>query len=518
MTSGLPTRPSDFAELAQFQVHPASVRLLSQSFCEKRHVVVLGVVADDGAPVTVGMLHPGDQQLRELVEQVLARQVRGVRLNDFEIQKAIAIGFGKLSPGEKQSERTLLTPVTDFSFAPKQNVPEIVAALLGHAVAVGASDIHVECYEGDVDVRLRIDGELHQLGTPISLANIDEVTARLKILADLNIAERREAQDGRIMASYAAPDGARPIDFRTSIVPGPFGEDTVMRILDSKPLTGLDQLGFPVDTLAQFRALTQNPEGLVFVTGPTGSGKTTTLYSALAEINTPANKLLTVEDPIEYHFAKANQKQVSAKMGFADYARAFMRQDPDIMLIGEIRDEETASIAVRAAQTGHLVLTTLHTNGSVGTVPRMGVLGIDPGLLADTMLGALSQRLVRRVCAQCAEPASPSAFESEIMAKLGETIALVRGRGCDHCRGTGYRGRLGLYELFVVNDVTADAISRGATALELRRQARASGMRSLFDDGLDKIRAGLTTFDEVRLRVPHKMIIETTEGAIAETA
>ncbi|MBL8740708.1 MAG: type II/IV secretion system protein, partial [Myxococcales bacterium] len=479
MTSGLPTRPSDFAELAQFQVHPASVRLLSQSFCQKRHVVVLGVVSETDTHATVGMLHPGDHALRELVEQVLGRQVRGVRLNDFEIQKAIAIGFGKNPDGGKGGEREPIVPVGDLSFAPNQSAPDIVNALLGHAVLVGASDIHVECYEGDVDVRLRIDGELHQLGTPISRANIDEITARLKILADLNIAERREAQDGRIMASYAAPDGTRPIDFRTSIVPGPFGEDTVMRILDSKPLTGLDKLGFAPDTLAELRALTQNPEGLIFVTGPTGSGKTTTLYSALAEINTPSNKLLTVEDPIEYHFPKANQKQVSAKMGFADYARAFMRQDPDIMLIGEIRDEETASIAVRAAQTGHLVLTTLHTNSSIGTVPRMTVLGIDQGLIADTMLGSLSQRLVRRVCSACTEPKAASPFELDIMEKLGRELALVHGRGCDACRGTGYRGRVGLYELFVVDDVIADAISRGATALELRRAARAKGMRSL---------------------------------------
>jgi general secretion pathway protein E len=297
---------------------------------------VLGSVdPNQPGPVSVGMLHPEDSQLVSVVEQALGRRVRAVRLNEFEINRALDIGFGRVLAEEVHGERTPLRAVSKISFTAGQPVPSIVDQILGHAVAAGASDIHIECYEGDVDVRLRVDGVLHQLGTPVSLENIDEVTARLKILAGLDIAERRVSQDGRIMATFEDESAKkRRIDFRVSVLPGPFGEDTVMRILDNKPLVGLESLGFTGDTLEQFRALVQNPEGLVFVTGPTGSGKTTTLYAALQEINTGANKVLTVEDPIEYQLGKANQKQVGPKMSFADYARSFMRQDPDIMLIG----------------------------------------------------------------------------------------------------------------------------------------------------------------------------------------
>ena len=504
---------TEFAELAQFTIDPASVRLLSPTFCRKRHVVVLGSVDPNRyETTTVGMLHTDDTHLVAVLQQSLGRPIRPVALNDFEITKALDIGFGQAQLDEPDGERMALRLIERLSLAPGRRAPELVAELLGHAIAAGASDVHIECYEGDVDVRLRIDGVLHQIGTAISVANIDEVIARLKVVSDLDIAERRASQDGRVLATYADKDGARPIDFRLSVLPGPFGEDAVLRILDSKPLIGLEHLGFAGDTLARFRELIRNPEGFVLVTGPTGSGKTTTLYSALKEINTDANKVLTVEDPIEYHFGKVNQKQVGPKMGFADYARAFMRQDPDILLIGEIRDRETADIAVRAAQTGHLVLSTLHTNGSVGTVPRLGVLGVDAGLVADTMLGAVSQRLVRRVCPDCKEPAEPDALATDLFERLGEAIPLVRGRGCVNCRGTGYRGRVGLYELFVVDEATADLISRRTPAFEIRRYARERGMRSLFDDALVKVRAGLTTLDEVRARVPHRMIIEALEG------
>ncbi len=509
---------SDFAELAQFTVDPRSVRLLPPAFCSKRLVVVLGKVdpASD-AKVTVGMLEPRDRELVSLVQQALSRHVVPVRLNEYEIRRALDIGFSRQLATEVHGERIPLHAVDRIAFTPGREVPAIVSDLLGHAVHAGASDIHIECYEGDVDVRLRIDGVLHQLGTAVSIENIDEVTARLKILAELDIAERRMAQDGRIMAVFDdGRGGKRRVDFRVSVVPGPFGEDTVLRILDGKPLVGLADLGFEADTLERFQFLVRNPEGLVFVTGPTGSGKTTTLYSALAEINSESNKVLTVEDPIEYHFPKANQKQVGTKMSFADYARSFMRQDPDIMLIGEIRDEETADIAVRAAQTGHLVLSTLHTNGSVGTIARLGVLGVHPGLVADTMLGALSQRLVRRVCRACAEPDVPSDFARWMFEKLGEEIPLIRGRGCPSCLNTGFKGRVGIYELFVVDEPAADLVARSAPAFEIRRFARSRGMRSLFEDGIRKIKLGLTTLDEVRSRVPHRMVTEALEGVSGE--
>ncbi|MBK8943526.1 MAG: type II/IV secretion system protein [Polyangiaceae bacterium] len=511
--------PHGFAELSQFQIDPSSVRLLNAAFCRRRHVVVLGVVDPrTSGPVTVGMLHPEDVELVVMVQRVLARPVRPVRLNDFEIDKALDVGFGEAEAeqGGKGHERLPIRSGATLTFKPDAPVPSLVSELLGHAVAVGASDLHIECYEEDVDVRLRKDGELVQIGTSVSRGNVEEVVARLKVLAEMNLAERREAQDGRIMTTYEDGTGSRPIDFRVSVVPGPFGEDAVLRVLDSRPLVGLDRLGFPADVLARFRTLARSPEGILFVTGPTGSGKTTTLYSTLAEITDASSKILTVEDPIELQFAKVNQKQVGPKMGFADYARAFMRQDPDILLIGEIRDEETADIAIRAAQTGHLVLTTLHTNGSVGTVSRLRVLGIDPGLVADTMLGALSQRLIRRVCAACVEPRDATEGERALLDHLKVTVQLVRGRGCEACGQTGYRGRVGLYELFHVDTETADRITREVSSLELRRFARSRGMRTLFDDALEKLEAGVTTLEEIRARLPHRILLEAIEDASGE--
>ena len=267
---------------------------------------------------------------------------------------------------------------------------------------IGASDIHFESYEDDIDVRVRVDGILHHLNTALSRENIAPLVSRLKILAGLDIAERRVAQDGRVNAVLEEGAKKRNIDFRVSIVPGPFGEDAVLRILDSaKPLLGLDDLGFAREELARLESLITNPEGMLLVTGPTGSGKTTTLYAAINQINTINNKILTVEDPIEYLFPKVNQKQVSDQMGFAAYARSFMRQNPDIILIGEIRDEETAQAALRAAQTGHLVLSTLHTGDAVRTVSRLRTLGLD-----STSLQARSSGRSRSACsAASARPA-----------------------------------------------------------------------------------------------------------------
>ncbi|RPH53326.1 type II/IV secretion system protein, partial [bacterium] len=249
-----------------------------------------------------------------------------------------------------------------------------------------------------------------------------------------------------------------------------------------------------------------NPEGLVLVTGPTGSGKTTTLYAAIHRINSPDNKILTVEDPIEYHFPKTNQKQVSQQMGFADYARAFMRQNPDVILIGEIRDEDTASAALRAAQTGHLVLATLHTNDAVRTISRLHTLGVDLGLIAGSMLGALSQRLVRRLCPECRREAAPTHPESHRL-RLGASDArFFAPGGCDACGGKGYKGRLGLYELFVLDGELADLVTEGAPIHRVRAAAMDKGMKSLLDDGLEKARAGITSLEEILRAVPYRIL------------
>ena len=250
---------------------------------------------------------------------------------------------------------------------------------------------------------------------------------------------------------------------------------------------------------------------MVLVSGPTGSGKTTTLYSALAAINKEHNKVLTAEDPIEYAFPKTNQKQVTSTMSFADYARAFLRQDPDIMLIGEIRDEETAHTTMKAVQSGHLVLSTVHTGDASGVIGRLNVFGIDPNLIADNLLGSLSQRLVRRLCTKCGEVVEPDAFAKRVFTAIDREFPVSRASGCEACRQTGYKGRTGVFELMVVDDTIRDLINRQAPTLQIRRQARERGMRTLFEDALDKVQAGVTSFEEVRRVVPYRAIREVLD-------
>jgi general secretion pathway protein E/type IV pilus assembly protein PilB len=499
---------ADFTELDHFTVDPRSVRLLDEELCRDGQVVILGVVEPGGEePVTLGMLEPRRRSLVRQVAARLGREVRPVRLNAFEIRRALDRAWGH---GDPAAERAVveLAPVGEISFRDGLGAPEMVDQVLARAVELGASDVHVESYHHDVDVRFRVDGVLRQVATPLSRDNVAAVIARLKILADLDIAERRMAQDGRIQATWRDGAGERPIDFRLSVVPGPAGEDAVLRILDrATAVLGLEQLGFAGDHLATFERLITNPEGLVLVTGPTGSGKTTTLYAAIARVNTAENKILTAENPIEYRFPKTNQKQVSEQMGFAEYARAFLRQNPDVILIGEVRDEETADAAVRAAQTGHLVLSTLHTGDAVRTISRLRTLGVEPGMIAGCLLGAVSQRLVRRVCKHCREEAPPTPDEARRLG-LAADDTFARGRGCPECGGRGTRGRTGIYELFVVDSEFADAIGDGVPVHDLRQRAVERGMRTLLDDALAKARAGTIPLAEVLRAVPYRMIEE----------
>lgn len=497
---------AEFVELSQFQIEGRSVRLLKYEYCLENEVVVLGVVDPRGKdPVTVGMLDPSRASLVAELRAALGRPVRPVQLNAWEIRRALDEGYR--IAGRADGGALLLRPVRDFSFESGAQVPELLDEILGRAVQLRASDVHIETYERDVDVRFRVDGLLQQVATPLSRANIQAVITRLKVLADLDIAERRRAQDGRIQAVYREGREERGVDFRLSIVPGPFGEDAVLRLLDSTaPLLGLERLGLGEEALATFERLITNPEGLVLVTGPTGSGKTTTLYAAIHRINSPDNKILTVEDPIEYHFPKTNQKQVSQQMGFADYARAFMRQNPDVILIGEIRDEDTASAALRAAQTGHLVLATLHTNDAVRTISRLHTLGVDLGLIAGSMLGAISQRLVRRLCPECRREAAPTYPESHRLRLGASDVRFFAPGGCDACGGKGYKGRLGLYELFVLDGEMADLVTEGAPIHRLRAAAMDKGMKSLLDDGLEKARAGITSLEEILRAVPYRIL------------
>jgi type II secretory ATPase GspE/PulE/Tfp pilus assembly ATPase PilB-like protein len=501
--------PSGFVELAQLEVDPHSVRLLDREVCLAKRVVVLGKVDPRGSePVRIGMLPPVRRALLREIGGLLGRPVRPVPLNDWEIRRAIDLGWGAAGPGVDAGS-LLLRPVPAFTFAAGAPVPELLDEILGRAVELGASDVHIETYDQDVDVRFRIDGTLRQVATALARDNVQAVIARLKVLGGLDIAERRRAQDGRIQAVYRGGDGTRKpraVDFRLSVVPGPFGEDAVLRILDSAAPLSLDRLGLDDGMRSTLERLIASPEGMLLVTGPTGSGKTTTLYAAIHHINTPENKILTAEDPIEYYFPKTNQKQVSDQMSFADYARAFLRQNPDVILIGEVRDEETADAAVRAAQTGHLVLSTLHTGDAVLTVARLRTLGIDPAVIAGCLLGSLSQRLLRRLCEHCRAEAAPEGNETRRLGLNPGDRGFFRPVGCEACAGTGFRGRLGIYELFVPDEDLADQIARGEPANRLRTAARDRGMRTLLDDALAKARAGLVPLAEILRAVPYRIL------------
>ena len=378
-------------------------------------------------------------------------------------------------------------------------VIRFVNLLIREAHEADASDIHLEATRDGLRVRLRIDGVLSELPSPPRGLQA-AVVSRIKLLAELDIAERRAPQDGRIRARFES----RELDLRVSTVPTLFGESVVLRLLDrgGRPVS-LDELGMAPDTLIAFQRLATRSQGIILDTGPTGSGKTTTLYSALGLRDPAAEKVITVEDPVEYHLPGVTQVPVHSKAGvtFAAALRSILRQDPDVVMVGEMRDTETAGIAVQAAMTGHLVFSTVHTNDAVSALPRLIDLRVEPYLIAATVEGVLAQRLVRRVCAECRERYHP---DPQMVALLtGGPVGaatLERGRGCAACRGTGFKGRIGIYELLPMSDAIRDELMKGAGVTALRRLAKEEGMTTLRADGWLKVQAGLTTVEEV-LRV-----------------
>lgn len=370
--------------------------------------------------------------------------------------------------------------------------------LILSAIQDGASDIHIEPDDGQLRIRYRVDGRLvEKLTPPVSMHA--SLVSRIKIMASLDISERRLPQDGAIHIKIKG----RPVDLRVSTLPNKFGEKVVMRIIDtSNVLVSLDKLGFAPETLEAFQRQIHQPHGLLLVTGPTGSGKSTTLYSSLAAINSAEVNICTVEDPIEFNLVGVNQFQVHEKIGFtfAHTLRSLLRQDPDVIMIGEIRDNETARIAVQAALTGHMVFSTLHTNDAPSAVTRLHNLGLEPYLISASLEGALAQRLVRRICPECRQAVEPSERVLRLAERLGGPLSTVyAGSGCSRCRNTGFSGRTGLYEMLVPDDELRDAITAGATLNELRQASRRTGMRTLAMDGFDKIARGITTVEEVLL-------------------
>ncbi|MBA3438279.1 MAG: type IV-A pilus assembly ATPase PilB [Pyrinomonadaceae bacterium] len=381
-------------------------------------------------------------------------------------------------------------------------VVRLVNVLLVDALQRGASDIHIEPYEKEMRIRFRIDGVLYDVMHP-PLRMRDALISRIKIMSKLDISEKRLPQDGRIKIKLKADGRARELDFRVSTLPTLFGEKVVLRLLDKERLMlDMTKLGFEQESLTLFQRNIIKPYGMVLVTGPTGSGKTNTLYSALQSLNTPETNIMTAEDPVEFNLLGINQVQVREQIGlnFAAALRSFLRQDPNIVLVGEIRDFETAEIAIKAALTGHLVLSTLHTNDAPSTISRLMNMGIEPFLVATSVNLIQAQRLIRRICEECkVEQSAPPEALVEIGFTMDEaqTLKTYRGAGCQKCLGTGYKGRIGLYEVMEVTDELRELILIGASGLELRKRAVESGMITLRASGLYKIRNGTTTVEEV---------------------
>ncbi len=381
-------------------------------------------------------------------------------------------------------------------------VVRLVNSLLTDAVGRGASDIHVEPYEKEMRIRFRMDGVLHEIMKP-PLKMRDAMISRMKIMSKLDIAEKRLPQDGRIKLKMKLEGKRKELDFRVSILPTLFGEKVVMRILDpEKLMLDMTKLGFEQESLDKFQKEVSKPYGMVLVTGPTGSGKTNTLYSSISLLNKPDVNIMTAEDPVEFNLKGINQVNVKDEIGltFAAALRSFLRQDPDIILVGEIRDFETAEIAIKAALTGHLVLSTLHTNDAPSTISRLMNMGIEPFLVATSVNLICAQRLVRRVCSECKEEISmpkKALLDIGFSEEEAETVKVLNGRGCDRCNGTGYKGRVGLYEVMQISDEIRELILSGATAIDLRNQALREGMITLRKSGLIKIKAGLTNIEEV---------------------
>ena len=503
-------------DLNNMEIEDAVIKIIPADIARKYTIFP---VTKAGATVTVAMIDPTNVFAMDDVKFMTGYRVEPVVASETAIRAAIDKYYGSthaielkkvmedlseesggdLEVLEEEEDLDLATLEEESEQAP---VVKLVNLILTDAIKRGASDIHIEPYEKDYRVRYRIDGILYEMMRP-PLKLKEAITSRCKIMAKLDIAEKRMPQDGRIKIKTKISGKTKDLDYRVSVLPTLFGEKIVMRLLDKdKLMLDMTKLGFEAESLRKFEAAILRPYGMVLVTGPTGSGKTNSLYSALQRINTPEVNIITAEDPVEFNLTGINQVQMKENIGlnFAASLRSFLRQDPNIILVGEIRDFETAEVAIKAAMTGHLVLSTLHTNDAPSTINRMMNMGIEPFLVATSVHLIVAQRLVRRICTFCKEPADvpPAALVGAgISEHESRTLKLFRGRGCDRCSNTGYKGRVGLYEVLEVDDEMREMILSGASSFELRQKAIQNGMMTLRMSGLQKIRDGVTTMDEV---------------------
>ena len=506
--------------LAQFAIDRDVVNVIPVDTAIKYQVLPLRRV---GSSLTLAMVDPTNVSAMDQVKFITGFNVEPVVASEAAVTEAIHKYFGNVEEVERKKEIEDLVSFIDegqaesveleaedetLSLQALERVAEeapvirLVNYILADAVKRGASDIHLEPYEKEYRVRYRIDGMLQNIMNPPTKLR-DPIVSRVKIMAKLDIAEKRLPQDGRIMIKMMHKGKKKQLDFRVSVLPTLHGEKIVMRLLDKENLRlDMTKLGFEPQPLAKFQQAIFKPYGIVLVTGPTGSGKTNTLYSSIVQLNKPETNIITAEDPVEFQLPGINQVQMKERIGlnFAAALRAFLRQDPNIILVGEIRDCETAEIAIKAALTGHLVLSTLHTNDAPSAISRLMNMGIEPFLVATSVNLICAQRLVRCICAECK---TPDAVRPQVLVDAGfspeeaATVQLWKGRGCASCSNRGYKGRLGLYEVMDITDELRNLILTGVSALELKRKAIEEGMITLRRSGLRKVAAGLTTLEEV---------------------
>ena len=490
-----------YVDLGQYSPQPEATQRVQENFARQKRLVPISFV---GKALVVAMANPLDVLALDELRHLVKGPVEVVGATESQVQKALDRAYGAGMGWNEVVEESLRhvarkagEALGESEVAQEPPIIRLLDNLIFRAVQDGATDIHVEPEEKLVRNRFRVDGLL-RYGPHLPKELQGAVTARIKVMANLDIAENRLPQDGRISFN----SGGREVDLRVSTFPTTHGENLVLRILDrSKLVLGLEQLGFAPDQLTNFKRLLMHPNGIILASGPTGSGKTTTLYSGLTYLNSEERNIMTIEDPVEYGIPGIRQSQVNVKAGltFGAGLRSILRQDPDIIMVGEMRDEETVEIAIRAALTGHLVFSTLHTNDAAGAIPRLTDMGAAPFLVSSALLLVVAQRLVRVICTNCKEEAPPDPVVIRrlgLQAKEGE-LKVFQGKGCDKCDETGYRGRLGIYEMLIVTPELTPLILERADAGAIRRAARAQGMRTMVEDGIRKAIRGLTTLEEV---------------------
>jgi type IV pilus assembly protein PilB len=508
--------------LSFFEIDSQVVKLIPYETVKRYQILPLSRV---GASLTIAMVDPTNVFAMDDIKFMTGYNIEPVVASETAIMEGIEKAYNSSGPeenletviqsmGESDSEVELQDEADDLALAELEKAAEeapiikLVNMLLTDAVKRRASDIHIEPYEKEYRVRFRIDGMLATIMSPPTKLK-DAITSRIKIMAKLDISEKRLPQDGRIMLKMNIEGRKKQLDYRVSTLPTLWGEKIVLRLLDKENLRlDMTQLGFEPESLEKFQHAILKPYGMVLVTGPTGSGKTNTLYSAISLLNKPDTNIMTAEDPVEFQLAGVNQVQMKEQIGlnFAAALRSFLRQDPNIILVGEIRDFETGEIAIKAALTGHLVLSTLHTNGAPETISRLMNMGIEPFLVATSVHLIVAQRLVRRICKDCKEQVDlpPQALvEAGFTPAEAKSVKVFKGKGCSVCNGSGYKGRAGLYEVMEVDDELRELILVGASAVELKKKAVERGMITLRRSGLIKATQGVTTLEEVARETVH---------------